>query len=60
MKTQKELEQEWGLERVVTAMGILANWRQGQQHPISKEAMLELHAESEDAFELFKVRMFSK
>lgn len=60
MKTQKELEQEWEIERFTTAMGALSTWLVGKQHPISKEAMLELHAESEDAFELFKVRMFSK
>ena len=60
MKTQKEVEQEWGLERFTTAMGILANWQVRKSHPISTEQILELHTESEDAFELFKVRILTE
>ncbi len=62
MKTENELKQEWGQERFVAAMGVLANWQSANWHQgwcPSEEQILELHAESEDALELFTARLFT-
>lgn len=57
MNRIERLEQEWGVERYVDALGIFSRWMLGKQHPISQEQMVELRKESIDVFELFAAWM---
>jgi len=58
IRTQDELEQEWGLERFVRALKALVNWHIGLRHghPFSEEEIQTLANSSRDALDLFSAR----
>ena len=58
IRTQDELEQEWGLERFVRALSVLASWHVGLKHghPFSEEEIMTLANSSRDALDLFSAR----
>jgi len=58
IRTQDELEQEWGLERFVRALKVLAGWHVGLRHghPFSEEEIMTLADSSRDALDLFSAR----
>lgn len=58
IKTEDELKAEWGIERFVTALGVLAGWWAGKSHPISLEQLKDLQSKSEDALTLFGSRTY--
>ncbi len=57
-KTESELKNEWGLERFVTAMGVLSGWMLTHSYPVSSEQLQALMNVSEDALTLFSSRLY--
>ena len=58
IRTQDELEQEWGQERFVSALGALATWYREHGMPQTVEAMRALAEASDDAFCVLNARVW--